>query len=462
MKQTSHRVGLTSAIALIASVALTAAALAWQIETIETGRLTGVDCSVTVDDSCRPHISYAKIGTGTLRYAVRVASNWATETVDSGDVGAWTSIALDKSGCTHISYLDYVSYHLKYAYWTGTDWQTQTIDSSPGVGEYTSIAIDDSGRPHIAYYAATGRNLKYAFLGNEDWSVETVDSVGYVGRNCSMALRFGITPYISYENVDLADVKSVHREGGTWVFADVDTDATVGADPSVAIGSDGYPRVAYKAAGTGGLRLAKWTGSNWAMQSVDAGAAVGRLCLALDSYGYDHVIYQDLLLNALKHAYWDGSSWQIETVDAGYVELGCFNSMAIDGLNNIHVAYCAYLDTFYSDSELRYATRGPTAVVEAYAGPRYDYRLYQNSPNPFTGSTRIRFQLAVPGDASIKVYDIAGRQVKVLVNGKLNAGWHDARWNGTDAVGRQLPSGVYFCRMTAGKFLSTEKLILVR
>jgi len=70
--------------------------------------------------------------------------------------------------------------------------------------------------------------------------------------------------------------------------------------------------------------------------------------------------------------------------------------------------------------------------------------------------------LARPGAASIKIYDIAGRQVKVLTSGKAKAGPHEVTWDGTDAAGHRLSSGVYFTQMKSGEYRAAKKLLLLR
>ncbi|TET45469.1 T9SS type A sorting domain-containing protein, partial [candidate division TA06 bacterium] len=307
---------------------------------------------------------------------------------------------------------------------------------------------------------------KYAFFTGSDWVVETVDSPGPVGMYCSMALQSGTTAYVSYMDGSSFDVKLAWQSGGGWEFEKVDTLGELGFYTSIAIGSDGYPQIAYHGTDFSGVRVARWNGSSWAIETIDATAQVeGQKGIAVDSYGYAHVTYHDENQDALKHAYWNGSAWNTELVDDAGTGTGYYNSLAIDNGNNLHIAYAhaQYDDSVYLYSELKYAKRDPTTGVETeLAGKRFQYRLFQNSPNPFSQWTGIRFQLAQPGAVSIKIYDIAGRQVKVLTSGKAKAGPHEVAWDGTDAAGRTLPSGVYFTQMKSGEFLSTRKVLLIR
>lgn len=88
--------------------------------------------------------------------------------------------------------------------------------------------------------------------------------------------------------------------------------------------------------------------------------------------------------------------------------------------------------------------------------------LVQNIPNPFNPATRIIFTLEAPTAVSLRIYDAAGRLVRVLVEGDRAAGRHDELWDGRNSSGAVASSGVYFCRLSAGSFSQTRKMILLR
>jgi hypothetical protein len=86
-----------------------------------------------------------------------------------------------------------------------------------------------------------------------------------------------------------------------------------------------------------------------------------------------------------------------------------------------------------------------------------DYVLEQNFPNPFNPTTQITFCLPTNNWVTLKLYDLLGREVVVLVHGQKQAGVHSVHWN---AVG--FPSGIYFYRLQAGSFTDTKKLVLLK
>lgn len=86
-----------------------------------------------------------------------------------------------------------------------------------------------------------------------------------------------------------------------------------------------------------------------------------------------------------------------------------------------------------------------------------EYLLMQNYPNPFSPSTEISYQLSTASFIMLKVYDVLGREVKSLVNENQNAGFYKIEFNAGS-----LPSGIYFYRITAGKFSALKKCVLIK
>lgn len=87
----------------------------------------------------------------------------------------------------------------------------------------------------------------------------------------------------------------------------------------------------------------------------------------------------------------------------------------------------------------------------------FAYGLFQNYPNPFNPSTKIRFSLPESGNVLLKIFDISGREVKTLINHKMQAGTYEADFNASG-----ISSGVYFYKLTSGNFTSTKKMILTK
>lgn len=85
------------------------------------------------------------------------------------------------------------------------------------------------------------------------------------------------------------------------------------------------------------------------------------------------------------------------------------------------------------------------------------FTLYNNYPNPFNPNTKIKFDIAAKTDAKLKVYDITGREVAVLVNEQLNPGTYEINFNAASYA-----SGVYFYKLETAQFTEIRKMVLVK
>jgi hypothetical protein len=100
-----------------------------------------------------------------------------------------------------------------------------------------------------------------------------------------------------------------------------------------------------------------------------------------------------------------------------------------------------------------------------------NFTLSQNYPNPFNPTTTIKFKIPqspLPGGdgrgglVTLKVYDVLGNEIATLVNAEKPAGSYEVEFNSHSGSVRNLPSGIYFYRLTVGRFADTKKLILLK
>jgi hypothetical protein len=85
------------------------------------------------------------------------------------------------------------------------------------------------------------------------------------------------------------------------------------------------------------------------------------------------------------------------------------------------------------------------------------FYLYSNYPNPFNPTTTIKFSVDKNEYTSLKIFDITGRDVALLISEKLNPGTYSTQWNAST-----MPSGVYFCLLRSGLHAESRKLILIK
>lgn len=90
------------------------------------------------------------------------------------------------------------------------------------------------------------------------------------------------------------------------------------------------------------------------------------------------------------------------------------------------------------------------------------FRLEQNFPNPFNASTTITYELAYPEKATLTIYNLTGRKIRTLSEGRKSAGQHRLVWDGKDENGDTVSSGIYLYRLTVGELTRVRKMMFVK
>ncbi len=134
----------------------------------------------------------------------------------------------------------------------------------------------------------------------------------------------------------------------------------------------------------------------------------------------------------------------------------CFRYVRSDSANQTNVFTGGSTSNSRPNLKLVFANR------QTYNSDVSTTKLHQNYPNPFNPETTISFDMAQTGAASLAIYNVKGQLVRSLVNQDLAAGRHSYVWNGTDANGRSVSSGVYFYRLTTPGHTEKRQMILMK
>jgi len=105
---------------------------------------------------------------------------------------------------------------------------------------------------------------------------------------------------------------------------------------------------------------------------------------------------------------------------------------------------------------------GPVGVDDSRSGLPKSFELRQNYPNPFNPSTQISFTLPSKANVELTIYDLLGRKVRMLLDSRLDAGYHSVTWDGRHENGGQVTSGVYFYALKADDYFASQKMILMK
>lgn len=116
-------------------------------------------------------------------------------------------------------------------------------------------------------------------------------------------------------------------------------------------------------------------------------------------------------------------------------------------------------DWFIDDLQL---TNNPVAVADIPGNLPKQFAVSANYPNPFNPSTTIRYELPITADVNITIYNTLGQQVRVLLDDQNAAGQYEIQWDGRDANGHPVASGLYLYRFESTQFQQTQKMILLK
>ena len=142
------------------------------------------------------------------------------------------------------------------------------------------------------------------------------------------------------------------------------------------------------------------------------------------------------------------SSWDEFTIIGTYTNDSLNGEVSLDGPRGS--------DPYGTVHLVRMGIATGMVPLEKRGGPD-KFSLLQNYPDPFNPSTVIGYQLLTNSFVTLEVYDMLGREVKILVNERQTSGYHSVTFNAGS-----LPSGVYFYRLQDGTFSSTKKLLLLK
>lgn len=160
--------------------------------------------------------------------------------------------------------------------------------------------------------------------------------------------------------------------------------------------------------------------------------------------GNDYDGGRGIFLDGLGNAYVTGETYSSDFP----VTSGAFDT-TLDGYSDVFVAKLSLSSTAVESG-------APLDVVPQTCV------LHQNYPNPFNASTEIRYYIPKDGPVTLKIFNTLGQELRTLADAKQEPGEHIVSWDGQNGHGREVASGLYFCRLQAGGFAKTIRIVLVR
>ncbi len=296
--------------------------------------------------------------------------DWIKETVASlGDQGTHASIAMDADDKAHVAWFDATNAQLKYAVREFDGWYVETVETGQ-VGQYTSVAVNPVTQyPAIAYYDFNNERPRYAWYDGASWTSETIEEDEKDrGRYIHLEFNSNGIPYVAYKfDGGLWHTNGVRvgwKSGASWSFHTLEDIANstgaemLGEHTAITFDAQDYPQIAYRREWViyQNLYFGWQNGSGWHTEE----------CLGLDISGE----YNDIALDGNDNVYVsffdydtfgddcvsvahkDYQGWWKENVECVGSDWGKYTSIAVDDGAHLHV-------TYIGDGDLRYANTTP-------------------------------------------------------------------------------------------------------
>ena len=421
------------------------------------------------------NIYAAGSGFSTIKYTSDGDTAWVRR---YNGPGAWfnhaNALAVDVVGNVYVTGLSYGSESgadyatIKYTSAGDTAW----VRSYSGPGNFrdqaTALAVDAGGNVYV-----TG--LSYGSGSEEDYATIKYTSAGDIawvrryngpGNDYDAATALAIDAagnvYVTGTSSDYADyatIKYTSTGNTVWVRRYKGPRSSYDAANALAVDYEGNVIV------TGTSATIKYNPSGdvlWIRQGVVSGNA-----LALDTNGNVFVTgTKDSAIATIKYT----SAGLIEWSASYLMKTGSMNSpcgISLDASGNVLVGGSGAINNESYFTIIKYK-QSPTSVKDVSHALPTVFNLEQNYPNPFNPSTKIRYQ--VPGNrdqgsgirVTVKVYDVLGNQVAVLVDEEKAPGSYEVEFNAARVSNPRYGSGVYFYQLIASDVVNTKKMLLIK
>jgi len=359
----------------------------------------------------------------------------------------------------------------------GNEFEEPVLVTTFAVGH--DIALDLANSEIVVVYGhADGLVLRRS----QDWGSsflepQTVDSLADFPQSMELAISADGIYHVAYVDSFVppfyywrVNYRRSQDQGWNWTQVRIDEDPERSEDVVLGLDDDGNPMIAWLDAPLNFLFR----------RSLDQGTTFGSIVpvdtsnvdkvttsLAVDCDGNPHLAWwADLGFGRIWYTYSEngGESFLPSMqVDPATPTIQRWPSMAIGTLGLPAVVWVDYRDDEWGD--LWYGAAVPSGVeeeTEELAPFSRSLGLLPNYPNPFLSSTSIMYELPQPEHVSLRVYDVLGRLVRVLVDGHREAGRHRVLWDGLDHGGARVSSGVYFARLESNSEAVVRSMVLLR
>jgi hypothetical protein len=415
------------------------------------------------------HIVYARflpLAYDTMYYTNSNIPNWQLIKIDSlsNERNAEyhsLSMAFDTLGNVHLLWnvgFDSIGFHwyrVMYANNSTGEWVKQPVSPPIWLGDYggtgaSSLGVQRNGTAHIVYQGEPYCDLECVSfyvrndsLNSTHWITDTIP------RPARPLLYYGagLIKVDVNDGIHLMTSGCIREDCGPWpglvreFYYYKQPDDSVWTGPDLILDSLMYIRSIFLDSESVPY-LAEWDPFTYCWFFTDRKQGFWR-----ESY---QILDTSSICNALSSTYATDFCFVLDSEGQGHaVFTGCLRQF---------MSQDDSLEVFYFGAPLR------SVEDTLKAHRKLSFELFQNYPNPFNQNTVIHYSLDAthPIPTNLKIYNILGKEVRVLVNTRQSPGNYTIIWDGKDNFGKEVASGIYFYQLRAGNFTETKKLILIK
>lgn len=342
----------------------------------------------------------------------------------------------------NIFYTTYIAQNPTYK-WDDGAFLDEVTGPWAGVDRASAFLGPMVSDPHVADAVMTGTQRVWRTVNSgNSWSAISPDLTGG-------GVLYGIAvapsaPGIYYASSSDGRVHVTTNGGANWFLRNTGLPASRLRDVVVHPTDANRAWVCSDVANGGRVWSTTNAGVSWTNVSGDLPGGTKGMALAIDFAASPPTIFLGTDFGVFSTAN-SGTNWTREPVPGTVIyDLGVGNGFVVAATHG------------------RGMFRAPLAVVGVAAESRLPAQLLAVTPNPSRAPVRFEFRLAEAGEATLEVYDLAGRLVRELATGSRGAGRHAVVWDGRDARGRSVAGGVLFYRLHAGGRTESRRFVMLR
>jgi hypothetical protein len=439
-------------------------------------------CLAVGSDGSRHVVWYDdRDGNWEIYYKSHDGIDWSEDIrlTDAGGVSERPALALDAAGNVHVAWSDNRdgNWEIYYKKHDGTSWGIdERLTTDADDSRYVAIAAAGAGIVHVVWqnYKAVGNafSIRYAAFDGVSWSSpETVSDDDGAGMPSVAVDGSGHVHVAWYDEPEDGNNEIYYRkhDGAGWLgIVRLTDNQDEDWSPCIAAAADGRAHVVWHSESPGNYEIMykSCDGLSWGevVRLTEATGISANASIALGPEGSVGVAWRDER-DGDKEIYFkgfDGSEWGRDLRLTSAAGDSRKPSIAAQATGELHVVW---YDERHGAAEIYYRMKtsaGYAGVAEDIVDVATGLAAGKVIPNPVRRSCEIRFRAPGIGGFRISVYDVSGRLIWQTAGAPTASDTVHCYWNGCDANGRRVPSGVYFARLKFGRLTSTTKLIVIR